>query len=160
MPRRAPEPARSLREARASVDEARQHVDQAHELLHELEGGASADVAAPPSRHAVRKRMPLDGMPGFEGTVTVARAALMLGTTEEQLRRRLRSGQLLGVPLCGGMGWRLRRDYVEGLVTGAAIARASEPDARTGVATADVYTGSAEAARRTRAKPARSSPTR
>jgi len=58
-------------------------------------------------------------------STTVREAAALLGIGEEQVRRRLRSGELLGVPFGGRMGWRLSRDYVERLAAERATSRAS-----------------------------------
>lgn len=49
-----------------------------------------------------------------DSSVTVREAAAILGIGEEQVRRLLRSGELLGVPYGGRAGWRLSRAYVEG----------------------------------------------
>jgi excisionase family DNA binding protein len=46
-------------------------------------------------------------------SVTVREAAAILGLGEEQVRRLLRSGDLVGVPYGGRAGWRLSRRYVE-----------------------------------------------
>lgn len=44
--------------------------------------------------------------------MTVPEAAKVLGVSEEQVRRLLRSGELLGVPFGGRVGWRLPRESV------------------------------------------------
>jgi excisionase family DNA binding protein len=46
-------------------------------------------------------------------SVTVREAADILGLGEEQVRRLLRTGDLMGVPYGGRAGWRLSRAYVE-----------------------------------------------
>jgi len=46
-------------------------------------------------------------------TITVAEAAKILGVSEETVRRRLRTSQLVGIAYGGRTGYRLSRAYVE-----------------------------------------------
>jgi hypothetical protein len=49
--------------------------------------------------------------------MTVREVALVLSLTEEQVRRKLRRGDLVGVSFGGRVGWRLPRDYVRDVAT-------------------------------------------
>jgi excisionase family DNA binding protein len=72
-----------------------------------------------PFDKAWREGIPVHSPPLEEISVSVAEAAGMLGLSRDQVRRRLRSGDLLGVHCGGRLGWRLHRDYVQELAAQA-----------------------------------------
>jgi excisionase family DNA binding protein len=80
-----------------------------------------------PLKRALRDGVPVVSRPLDETSVTVAEAADMLELSQEQVRRLLRSGELVGIPFGGRHGWRLSREYVE---EEAARRRAASPRAR------------------------------
>jgi excisionase family DNA binding protein len=51
--------------------------------------------------------------PTEEISATVREAAEVLGVGEEQIRRLLRSGGLLGIPYGGRRGWRIPRAHLQ-----------------------------------------------
>jgi excisionase family DNA binding protein len=104
--------------ALAAVDEAMQTLATARALLAgrtRRRAGASTESESPFAR-AVRQGVHPRSRPLDDLSVTVRQAAAMLGVTEEYVRRRLRSGDLTGIPFGGRTGWRLSREYVHELV--------------------------------------------
>lgn len=119
MPRRPRDPARQA--ALEAVDQAMEALAVARRLL--------SGSTRPPRRAAAFddafERAHHEGVPVAAPSLrhaglTVRQAAGLLGVGEEQVRRLLRRGELLGVPFGGRTGWRLSRDYVERLAAGRA----------------------------------------
>jgi excisionase family DNA binding protein len=66
-----------------------------------------------PFAQAVREGVRIQPRPTEEISATVREAAEVLGVGEEQIRRLLRSGGLLGIPYGGRRGWRIPRAHLQ-----------------------------------------------
>lgn len=76
---------------------------------------SAATTAEDAFERAFREGTPLETRPLEEMSASVHEAAEQLGIGEEQVRRLLRSGELLGVPYGGRRGWRISRGYLEAI---------------------------------------------
>jgi len=109
LPAKPADPA--IAAALAAVDEAMQTLAAVRALL----AGRLRRRGATAETHfdrAFREATPVRSKPFEDMAMTVREAAAMLGVTEEYVRRQLRSGEMLGIPFGGRMGWRLSRTYV------------------------------------------------
>ena len=89
-----------------------------------------AELQRQPAGRPPRTRLPSPAVSTRnlrEAGMTVAEAAKVLGIGEEQLRRRLRRGEIEGIPFGGRIGWRLPREYI--LHLGEQITAAKEGQA-------------------------------
>jgi|HubBroStandDraft_6_1064221.scaffolds.fasta_scaffold37006_3 excisionase family DNA binding protein len=76
-----------------------------------------------PFSRAFQQGIPVDSRSIEEVSASVHEAAEKLGIGEEQVRRLLRSGELIGVPYGGRRGWRISRDYLDDLAAQRRLGR-------------------------------------
>ena len=69
--------------------------------------------SADPFELAFHEGVPVHPRPTEELSATVHEAAGLLGLGEEQVRRLLRDGVLVGIPYGGRRGWRIPRRHLE-----------------------------------------------
>jgi excisionase family DNA binding protein len=116
------------------MDQALAALQTARRLAAEMSRVVEEEVvprAPAPRRYDERYEEVIETGPSLRYTgMTVAEAAIALGIGEEQVRRLLRRGQLIGVPFGGRVGWRLSREYVDEVVAEWKRAQAAKVAAR------------------------------
>jgi excisionase family DNA binding protein len=94
----------------AEVDQALIALQTARKIIADLQRSSQAlSRAASREEHPAPLSVPASLR--YSG-MTVAEAAAVLKLSEEQVRRLLRTGALIGVQFGGRVGWRLSREYV------------------------------------------------